>query len=82
MKIYKTLFDKNDTPFRQDFQPDKKYHTVWKNLPYTKFLGHTPHKVLLFGIFKVRSKKFTDTQILFNFLDRLKPKESKDEKMD
>lgn len=79
MKIYKTLFNRNDTPFVQTFQPTKKYHTVWKRQPYAKFLGHTPHKVLLFGIFKVRPKKLTDTRAIFDLLNKQTLKDNKDE---
>lgn len=79
MKIYKTMFDKNDTPFKESFQENKKYHTVWKHLPYAKFLGHIPHKVLLFGIFKVKPKKLTDTRAIFDLLNKQTLKERKDE---
>lgn len=53
IKPYKTYFDKKDTPFRQDFQPNKKYHVVWNRLPYRTFLGYKVVKVKLFGIFTI-----------------------------
>lgn len=52
-KIYKIYFDKSDTPFRQDFQPNKKYHVVWKRNAYTKFLNHKVLKVKKYGIFTI-----------------------------
>jgi hypothetical protein len=52
-KIYKTYFDKSDTPFRQDFQPNKKYHIVWKRNAYTKFFNHKVIKVKKYGIFTI-----------------------------
>jgi hypothetical protein len=54
MKIYKTYFSKEDTPFNQLCQPKRKYHTVWKRNPYQTFLGHKVVKVKLFGIFKIK----------------------------
>jgi hypothetical protein len=53
MKIYKCYFDKKDTPYIQDYQPNKPYHTDWNRLPYTKFLGHKVVKIKLFGIFTI-----------------------------
>lgn len=58
-KIYKTYFDKGNTPFKQEFQQKKKYHTVWLRLPYKKFVSHQVIKIKLFGIFTIydRSKE-------------------------
>lgn len=53
MKIYKTYFSKDDTPFNQLYQPKRKYHTIWKHYAYKSFLGHKVIKVKKFGIFKV-----------------------------
>ena len=53
IKKYKIYFDKNDTPYRQDFQPKKRYHTMWKRMPYTRFLNHYVVKIKLFGIFTI-----------------------------
>ena len=53
MKRYKIYFSKTDTPFVQDFQPKKKYHTAWVRLAYTRFLGHRVVKVKKYGIFTV-----------------------------
>lgn len=53
MKIYKHYFDKTDTPYKLTFQPNKKYHTAWKHMPYTKFLGHKTVKIKKFGIFTI-----------------------------
>ena len=57
MKIYKTYFSKDDTPFRQEFQANKQYHVVWKRRPYKTFLGHKVVKVKLFGLFNIYVKK-------------------------
>lgn len=54
MKVYKTYFDKKDTPFTQDFQKHKKYHVVWKRRAYATFLGHNVLKVKLLGIFTIK----------------------------
>lgn len=70
MKIYKTYFEKNDTPFRIDFQPNRKYHVVWKRNPYQTFLGHKVFKVKLFGIFKIKGN--SDPMVLLEeSLERL-----------
>lgn len=53
MKIYKHYFTKDDTPYRQDFQKNKKYHTTWKRLAYSIFLQHKVYKIKLFGIFTI-----------------------------
>jgi len=53
MKIWKTYFNKDDTPFRQDFQPKKKQHIVWYRTPYTIFLEHRVDKLKLFGLFTI-----------------------------
>lgn len=53
MKKYKCYFDKNDTPFKQEFQANKKYHSVYFRLPYTRFLQHDIIKIKLFGIFTI-----------------------------
>ena len=50
-RLYKTYFDKSDTPFRQDFQPTQKYHIVWKRAAYRTFLKHKVVKVKFLGIF-------------------------------
>jgi hypothetical protein len=71
MKIYKTYFDKSDTPFIQTFQPRRKYHVCWKRVPYKTFLGHNVVKIKLFGLFTIKkmpkriSKRMT---ALDNFL--------------
>ena len=57
MKIYKTYFEKSDSPYCLDFQPRKKYHIVWKRRPYVKFLGHKVLKIKLFGIFTIYENK-------------------------
>lgn len=57
MKIYKTYFKKSDTPYRLEFQPHKKYHTVWKHNAYIEFLGHKVFKIKLFGIFTIYKDK-------------------------
>lgn len=53
MRIYKHYFDKNDTPYVQDYQAGKKYHTAWKHLKYRAFLGHKVLKIKVFGIFTI-----------------------------
>ena len=53
MKKYKIYFAKSDTPFRQDFQSKKKFHTVWRRLPYKTFLGHKVVKIKKYGIFTI-----------------------------
>jgi hypothetical protein len=53
MKIYKTYFKKTDTPFNQDFQPNRKYHVVWKHMPYVNFLNHKVYKIKLLGLFTI-----------------------------
>ena len=60
MKIYKTYFDKRDTPYRQDFQPKSKYHKVWKRMPYKYFLKHKVIKIKLFGIFSIYKKQLKE----------------------
>jgi len=55
MKIYKTYFDKKDTPFTLKFQPKRKYHVVWKRLAYGSFLGHKVIRVKLFGLFTIKN---------------------------
>lgn len=57
MKIYKHYFDKNDTPYVQDFQANKKYHTAWKRLKYRAFLDHKVLKIKVFGIFTIYDVK-------------------------
>ena len=61
-KIYKTYFDKNDTPFRQDIQVNQKYHTVWFRLAYTSFFGHKTVKIKLFGLFTIHKLKETEDE--------------------
>jgi len=56
MKIYKTYFDKKDTPFDKSFQENKEYHSVYKRRPYTIFLNHEVVKIKLFGIFTIYEK--------------------------
>ena len=53
LKIYKTYFDKSDTPYVQNWQPKSKYHTVWKRCAYKRFMNHRVVKVKLFGIFTI-----------------------------
>jgi hypothetical protein len=53
MKIYKHYFNKNDTPYVQDYQPRKKYHTAWKRFKYRAFLGHKVVKIKALGIFTI-----------------------------
>ena len=53
MKIYKHYFNKDDTPFKQSFQKEKKQHIVWYRNPYTSFLGHKTQKIKLFGLFTI-----------------------------
>jgi hypothetical protein len=57
MKIYKTYFDKIDTPYMQEFQPKKKYHVVWKRLAYKEFFEHKVIKIKLFGLFTIYNNK-------------------------
>ena len=57
MKIYKTYFDKKDTPYRDDFQRNKKYHVVWKRQPYKTFLRHKVVKIKMFGLFTIYDKE-------------------------
>lgn len=56
-KIYKTYFDKSDTPFRQDVQSRQKYHSAWFRLRYRSFLSHKTVKIKLFGIFTIYKRK-------------------------
>lgn len=56
LKIYKTYFSKEDTPYNSMSQPKRKYHVVWKRANYAVFLGHKPIKVLLFGIFPLKNR--------------------------
>lgn len=60
MKLYKHYFKKTDTPYIQEFQKRKKYHTVWKHYKYTRFLGHKVYKIKLFGIFTIYKGKNYD----------------------
>ena len=53
IKKYKIYFDKNDTPYRAEWQAKKKYHAVWMRLPYKRLLGHKVVKIKLFGIFTI-----------------------------
>lgn len=53
MKIYKTYFDKSDTPYIQEWQKNRKYHVVWKRCAYKSFLGCRVVMVKLFGIFTI-----------------------------
>ena len=59
IKKYKIYFDKDDTPYVADWQAKKKYHTVWKRLPYKRYLGCEVAKIKLFGLFTIykRSKE-------------------------
>ena len=57
IKKYKIFFDKNDTPYITDWQTKRKYHTVWKRLPYTRFLAHNVVKIKLFGIFTIYDRR-------------------------
>lgn len=60
VKRYKIYFAKSDTPYRQDFQPKKKFHTVWRNLPYKTFLGHKVVKIKKYGIFTIYKSEGAD----------------------
>lgn len=53
MKIYKHYFDKKDTPYVQEYQPKRKYHTAWKRIRYKGFLGHKVVKIKLLGLFTI-----------------------------
>ena len=53
MKIYKHYFEKTDTPFVQEYQAKKKYHTAWKHLRYVRFMDHKVVKIKMFGIFTI-----------------------------
>lgn len=55
-KRYQTFFNKNDTPFAKEFQPNKKYHIVWKRMAYKEFLGHKVVKIKLLGIITIFNK--------------------------
>lgn len=57
MKIYKTYFDKNDSPYIKEWQPEQKYHTVWKHLAYAMFLKHNVVKIKLFGLFTIYKRE-------------------------
>jgi len=52
-KRYKTYFDKTDTPYDKTFQTNKKYHIVWKRMPYASFFNHKVIKIKLFGIYTI-----------------------------
>lgn len=53
MKIYKHYFDKSDTPYVQEYQAKRKYHTDWKHFKYKTFLLHRVVKIKVFGIFTI-----------------------------
>jgi hypothetical protein len=53
MRIYKHYFNRDDTPYVQEYQEGKKYHTVWKRLKYRTFLKHRVVKIKMFGIFTI-----------------------------
>lgn len=74
MKIYKTYFDKSDTPYKQEFQSSKKNHTVWKRQPYKMFLLHAVVKIKLFGLFTIYEPNEDEL-----FLIRNKIKQRKEE---
>ena len=57
MKIYKIYFRKTDTPLHLDYQPNKKYHTIWTRSAYSTFLKHKVWKIKLFGIFTIYEDK-------------------------
>jgi hypothetical protein len=57
LKLYKTYFDKSDTPYVQTFQPNRKYHVVWKRCAYTMFLKHQVVKVKFLGLFTIYNKQ-------------------------
>lgn len=57
MKIYKHYFKKTDTPYIQEFQKRKKYHTVWFRNARKSFIGHKIYKIKLFGIFTIYEDK-------------------------
>lgn len=55
-KRFVHYFDKEDTPYSQEFQPNKKYHKVWKRLKYNTFLGHQAVKIKWFGLITIYKK--------------------------
>jgi len=57
IKQYKTYFDKKDTPFRQDFQPNKKHHVVWYRMAYDSFLKYKTVKIKWLGIITLKDNK-------------------------
>lgn len=52
-KRFVHYFDKNDTPYSQEFQPKRKYHKVWKRLKYKTFLGHKVVMVKWFDLITI-----------------------------
>jgi len=71
MKIYKTYFDKKDTPFSLKFQPKKQYHVVWKRNAYKSFLGHKVIKVKLFGLFTLSKLTGSPTSKLTDIIEKI-----------
>lgn len=63
MKVFKHYFDKNDTPFDQRYQANKKYHTAWKHYTYSRFLGHKVVKIKLFGLITIYNRKKSQDEI-------------------
>lgn len=53
IKLYKHYFFKCDTPFKQSWQPKRKYHVVWKRASYFIFLGHRVAKIKFLGLFTI-----------------------------
>ena len=53
MRIYKTYFAKDDTPYNQWWQKHRKYHVVWKHFAYKAFLGHRVVKIKKYGLFTI-----------------------------
>lgn len=50
---YMHYFDKEDSPYRQDFQPKSKYHKVWKRNKYSDFLRHKTIKIKWFDLITI-----------------------------
>lgn len=58
MKKYKLYFDKQDTPFISSYQQKRKYHIVWRKMPYKNGIaGHIPTKIKLYGLFTIYKRK-------------------------
>ena len=75
MKKYKTYFDKSDTPFKQEMQQKKKYHTVWFRQPYMVFLQHAVVKIKLWGLFTIYSPSEEELAKVKIKIDEMKQKE-------